>query len=157
MTRPRKCSVRWYLRTQPQRSVPLAPLGHTIQQGLNGHVPLSDAVPVTVLLDTPTLRNLLAHATEEYCPDYSLYKLLQQTNVDILVASDGGHKDDYGSFGRVIGTNHELIWDCEGIALPGRRIRTHVRSPVLDSLHSLLQYQTGGWPTCHVLLRHHNH
>jgi hypothetical protein len=50
-------------------------------------------------------RDLLAHATEEHCPDSSLYELLQQTNVNILVASDGGRKDDYGSFGWVIGTN----------------------------------------------------
>jgi hypothetical protein len=44
-------------------------------------------------------RELLAHATKEFCPDSSLYDLLQQRNVDILVAGDGGHKDDYGSFG----------------------------------------------------------
>jgi hypothetical protein len=61
-------------------------------------------------------RDLLARATEEHCPGYSLYELLQQTNVNILVASDGGHKIDDGSFGWVIGTNHEVIWDCEGIA-----------------------------------------
>jgi hypothetical protein len=41
---------------------------------------------------------------------------MQQTNVNILVTSDGGHKDDYGSFGWVIGTKQEVIWDCEGIA-----------------------------------------
>jgi hypothetical protein len=37
-------------------------------------------------------RDLLAHATEEHCPDSSLYEVLQQTNVNILVASDGGHR-----------------------------------------------------------------
>jgi hypothetical protein len=61
-------------------------------------------------------RDLLAHATEDHCPDSSLYGLLQQTNINILVASDGGHNDDYGSFAWVIGTNHEVIWECEGIA-----------------------------------------
>jgi hypothetical protein len=61
-------------------------------------------------------RDLLAHATEEHCSDSPLYELLQQTNVNILVASDGSHKDDYGSFGWVIGTNHEVLWDCEGIS-----------------------------------------
>jgi hypothetical protein len=54
-------------------------------------------------------RDLLAHATEVYCPDSSLYELLQQRNVNILVASDGGHKNDHASFGWVIGTNHEVI------------------------------------------------
>jgi hypothetical protein len=41
--------------------------------------------------------------------------ILQQSNVKILIASDGGHKDDYGSFGCVIGTKHEVMWDCEGM------------------------------------------
>jgi hypothetical protein len=59
-------------------------------------------------------QDLLAQATEVYCPDSSLYELLQQRDVDILVASDGGQKDDFGSFGWVIGTKDEVIWDCEG-------------------------------------------
>jgi hypothetical protein len=50
------------------------------------------------------------------CPASSLCELLQQTNVNIVVASDGGHKDDYGSFGWVIGTKDEVIWDYEGVA-----------------------------------------
>jgi hypothetical protein len=37
-------------------------------------------------------------------------------NANVLVASDGGHKDDYGFFGWVIGTNQGVIWDCKGIA-----------------------------------------
>ncbi len=114
--------------------------------------PPPDAVPVTVLLETPTLlrcsipslppetghdairdpkvatfadyvatlplweQDLLADATEVECPDSSLYELLQQRNVNILVASDGGHNDDCGSYGWVIGTYHEVIWDCEGTA-----------------------------------------
>jgi hypothetical protein len=45
-----------------------------------------------------------------------LYQLLQQRNVSILVASDGSHKTDYGSFGWVIGTKDEVIWDCQGTA-----------------------------------------
>jgi hypothetical protein len=50
--------------------------------------------------------------------DSSLYELLQQSNVKILIASDGGHRDDYGSFGwvHVIGTQHEVIWECDGVA-----------------------------------------
>jgi hypothetical protein len=58
----------------------------------------------------------LAQATEVNCPDSSLYELLKQRNVNILVASDGGKKDDFGSFGWVIGTKDEVIWDCEGTA-----------------------------------------
>jgi hypothetical protein len=61
-------------------------------------------------------RDLIARATEIHCPDSSLCELLQQRNVNILVASDGGQKDDYGSFGWVIGTKDEVIWDCEGTA-----------------------------------------
>jgi hypothetical protein len=61
-------------------------------------------------------RDLLVYVAEYFCPDSSLYELLQQSNVKILIASDGGHKDDYGSFGWVIGTQHEVIWDCEGVA-----------------------------------------
>jgi hypothetical protein len=58
----------------------------------------------------------LAHATETYCPDSSFYELLQQKNTNILLASDGGHKDVYGSFGWVVGTKDEVIWDHEGVA-----------------------------------------
>jgi hypothetical protein len=61
-------------------------------------------------------RDLLAHAREEFCPESSLYELLQQKNVIILVGSDGGHKDDCSSFGWVIGTKDAVIWDCEGVA-----------------------------------------
>jgi hypothetical protein len=48
---------------------------------------------------------------DDFCPDSSLYELLEQRNVNIPVASDGGHKDDYGFFGLVIGKNHEVIWE----------------------------------------------
>jgi hypothetical protein len=37
-------------------------------------------------------RDLLAHATEDFCPEFSLHELLQQGKVHILVASDGGYK-----------------------------------------------------------------
>jgi hypothetical protein len=54
---------------------------------------------------------------QEFCPESSLYELLQQKNVNILVGSDGGHKkDDWSSFGCLIGTKNEVIWDCEGVA-----------------------------------------
>jgi hypothetical protein len=54
-------------------------------------------------------------ATELYCPDSSLHEL-QQKNTTILAASDGGQKDDHGSFGWVIGTQDGVVWDCEGVA-----------------------------------------
>jgi hypothetical protein len=41
--------------------------------------------------------DLLADATES-CPDSHLLELLQQRNINVLVASDGSHKDDYDSF-----------------------------------------------------------
>jgi hypothetical protein len=37
-------------------------------------------------------QDLLADATEVECPDSSLYELLQQRNVNILAASDGGQR-----------------------------------------------------------------
>jgi hypothetical protein len=108
--------------------------------------PPFDAVPVTVLCETPTLlrcsippsppepvqnavqtpicatftdylatlplweRDLIKHNLESYFPDTSLCELLQQKNVNTLAASDGGHKDDYGSYGWVIGTEQEIIF-----------------------------------------------
>ncbi len=106
--------------------------------------PPPDAVPVTVLLETPTLllcsvppmppeavhdtsgtppcetfaehiatlpqweRELLASATEQDFSDSSLCELLQQKNTTTLAASDGGQKDDHGSFGWVIGQSQNL-------------------------------------------------
>jgi hypothetical protein len=63
-----------------------------------------------------TKQDLIAHTTEGFLPDSSLYELLHKRNVNILVASDGGHVDVYGSFGWVIGTQAEIIWDCQGTA-----------------------------------------
>jgi hypothetical protein len=106
------------------------------------------------------VRDLLAHAKDIHCPDSSLYELLQQKNVNILVASNGGHKGTHGSFGWVIGTSDEVIWGLRRhrarlphAVLPSQRLRTHVPSPVLDALYSLLRHQNGGRSTCHVLLR----
>jgi hypothetical protein len=64
---------------------------------------------------TAVEQDLLADATEVECPDSSLYELLQQRNVNTC-CKRWRSKDDYGSFGWVIGTNHEVIWDCEGTA-----------------------------------------
>jgi hypothetical protein len=44
-------------------------------------------------------RDLLVYVAENFCHDSSSYELLQQSNAKILIASDGGHEDDYGSFG----------------------------------------------------------
>jgi hypothetical protein len=61
-------------------------------------------------------RDLIAPAMEGFLPDSSLYEVLHKRNVNILVASDGGHVDAYGSFGWLIGKQAEIIWDCQGIA-----------------------------------------
>jgi hypothetical protein len=34
----------------------------------------------------------------------------------LLVVSDGGAINDYGSFGWVLGTDQEVVWECKGIA-----------------------------------------
>jgi hypothetical protein len=90
--------------------MPLEPVHDAVRAPINAT--FTDYVATLPLWE----RDLLAHATEEHCPASSLYEVPQQTNVNILVASDGGHQDDYGSFGWVIGTKHEVIWDCEGVA-----------------------------------------
>jgi hypothetical protein len=56
-------------------------------------------------------RDLLA--TIRYC---SIVSILLQRNATRLVVSDDGQKRDYGSFGWVIGTEDEVLWDCQGIA-----------------------------------------
>jgi hypothetical protein len=89
--------------------MPLEPAHDAVRSPINAT--FADYVATLPLWE----RDLLAHATEEHCPDSSLCELLQQTNVNILVASDGGHKDDYGSFGWVIGTKDEVILGCEGV------------------------------------------
>jgi hypothetical protein len=150
--------------------------------------PSFDAVPVTVLGETPTLlrcsipptqtepvqdavqapicvtfadyvatlplwdRDLIKLNIESYCPDSSLCELLQQENVKILAASDGGHKDDYGSFGWVIGTeqgNHMRMrrhrTRLPNAVLPCGRIRPHVCSLTV-SRHSWSNLVMAGYP-----------
>jgi hypothetical protein len=85
---------------------------------------------------------VLAYVSADFYTDSVVYELLQQSNVKILVASDGGHKDDYGSLGWVIGTKDEVIWDCEGITR-GYPMQSY-RAEGYGSLHSLLQHPTGG-------------
>jgi hypothetical protein len=72
----------------------------------------------------------MAHATEEFFPDSSLYEVLQQKIVNILVASDGSHMGLRGICARPPNT-----------VLPSLRVRPHLPSLVLDSLHSFLQYR----------------
>jgi hypothetical protein len=42
-------------------------------------------------------------------PTSAAYLLLQQRNGNVLDASDGDHRDDYGCFARVIGTKDEIV------------------------------------------------
>jgi hypothetical protein len=105
-------------------------------------------------------RDPIAHATDNFFPDSFLYQLLQQRNVEILVASDSGHKDDYGSFGWIIVTQDEVIWDCQGIErgfpIQSCRAEGYCRMSLLLFLtHYICYYEnpTGGYPACHVLLR----
>jgi hypothetical protein len=110
----------------------------------------------------PWERELLPLATELYGPDSSLYELLQQKNRTILAASDGDQKGDHGSFGWVIGwvigTQDEVIWDCDGSheATQCSPTELKVMAACLSSCSWLityvLQYQTGVWSTCHLLL-----
>jgi hypothetical protein len=92
----------------------------------------------------PWERDLLAHATENFCRGSPLYDLPQQRNVNILVASDGGHKDDYVSFGWEIGAKHEVTWDCESIArgypMPSYRAEGYGRISLLLFLTRCIRY-----------------
>jgi hypothetical protein len=60
-----------------------------------GHDAIRDPKVATFADYVATYRweqDLLADATEVECPDSSLYELLQQRNVNILAASDGGQR-----------------------------------------------------------------
>jgi hypothetical protein len=118
--------------------MPLEPAHDAVRAPINPT--FADYVAILPLWE----RDLLAHATEDHYPDSSLCELLQQTNVNILVASDGGHKDDYGSFGWVIGTKDEVIWDCEGVArgdpMQSYRAEGYGRMSVLLFLTHYIRY-----------------
>jgi hypothetical protein len=72
----------------------LTPVFHSVIAAETGH----DAIRIRKLQRSPTTwqlyreQDLLADATEVECPDSSLYELLQQRNVNILAASDGGQR-----------------------------------------------------------------
>jgi hypothetical protein len=135
--------------------------------------PPPNAVPVTVLLEALTIlrcpippmppdiqfcatfdeyiatlprweRDLLVCVAEYFCPDSSLHELQQQSNVKIIIASDGGHKDDYGSFGWVIGRKDEVIGDCEGVArgyqMQAHRVEGYGRMSLLLLLNHYVRY-----------------
>jgi hypothetical protein len=60
-------------------------------------------------------RGLIVHAMEKPLVT-SLYQLLLQKDATLLVVSDGGVINDDGSFGWVLGTDQEVLWECKGIA-----------------------------------------
>jgi hypothetical protein len=60
-------------------------------------------------------RNLLVHAMEKLLATPS-YQLLLQKDPTLLVGSDGGAINDYGSFGWVPRTDQEVLSECKGIA-----------------------------------------
>jgi hypothetical protein len=62
-------------------------------------------------------QDLLLHATEKPST-IPLYELLNQKHLTLLAISDGGADvpRNYGSFGWVLGTEHEILWECKGIA-----------------------------------------
>jgi hypothetical protein len=73
-------------------------------------------------------RDLLAHATEDFCPEFSLHELLQQGKVHILVASDGERNTkSYGCKGIARGYQIQS-YRAEGY------VRPHVPSLVFDSI-----------------------
>jgi hypothetical protein len=51
-------------------------------------------------------------------PTISLYELLTQNNTTLLAVSDSGADvpKSYGSFGWVLGTDREILWECKYIA-----------------------------------------
>jgi hypothetical protein len=46
-----------------------------------------------------------------------LYELLNQKHLTLLAISDGDADvpKNYGSCGWVLGTEHEILWECKGI------------------------------------------
>jgi hypothetical protein len=118
------------------------------------HDAIRTPICATLADDITTLtqweRDPIAHVTEDFSSDSPLYQVLQRRNVYILVASDGGHKDGYGSSSWVIKTKDKVIWDCQGITrgCPMQSYRAkgcgRVPSLVIHSLRSLLRDPTGG-------------
>jgi hypothetical protein len=60
-------------------------------------------------------QDLLKHA-KEYIKATPLYELVQQKEIKLLIVSDGGAYEEYGSFGWVLATDTEILWECKGIA-----------------------------------------
>jgi hypothetical protein len=60
---------------------------------------------------------LLLNVTEKSSTE-PLYELLNQKRTTLLAVSDGGADvpNNYGSFGWVLGTSHEILWECKGFA-----------------------------------------
>jgi hypothetical protein len=55
--------------------------------------PICESFAEYVATLPPWEGDLLAHAMEEFYPESSFYELLQQKDANILVASDGSHKE----------------------------------------------------------------
>jgi hypothetical protein len=62
-------------------------------------------------------QDLLVHV-KEYVLATPLFEVLQKQNANLLAVSDGGADAalNYGSFGWVLGTDKEILWECKGIA-----------------------------------------
>jgi hypothetical protein len=62
-------------------------------------------------------QDLLINATEKPS-NAPLYEMLSSQHATLLAVSDGGADipKNFGSFGWVIGTEHEILWECKGIA-----------------------------------------
>jgi hypothetical protein len=65
----------------------------------------------------PTWEQDLLLSVTEKPSTVPLYELLNQTRTPLLAVCDSGADvpNNYGSFGWVLGTNHEILWECKGI------------------------------------------
>jgi hypothetical protein len=90
-------------------------------------------------------QDLLLHTTENPS-DISLYEVFTQKQATLLAVSDDGADvpKSYGSFGRALGTDQEILWECKGIArghpMQSYRSEGYRRLSLFSSLTHYLLY-----------------
>ena len=125
--------------TQIRGSLPLITVEPTIDTALTQCASFADYASSLPSWE----QGLLVHATG-YSDATPLYDLLQQHGTKLLIASDGGHHAEYGSFGWVLATDREIIWECKGIArgnpMSSYRAEGYGRLSMLSFLTHYLHY-----------------
>jgi hypothetical protein len=103
----------------------------TANTGLYGRQRPQPRSRINTIQSFPVSKDSAAAAVERLLDNISLL-LLQLLLHTLIAVSDGGADvpNNYGSFGWVLGTNHEILWECKGIArgYPMQSYRAYSRS-----------------------------